>query len=108
MGIREDFNVLKDWMSHKKMESNASSKIIQRQLKKEKKEEEYFNFKREAFDKIDEMLIKEDNSMVVLRPWRGKEQLFYYLSEDEDFKRYYKGRITAGGELEVSVKTLGD
>lgn len=106
MSVSGSFKELSEWMGYKKRETTKRSKIIRRQMKRENEQVAYFNFKKVAFKKIDEILYTGENSVVYLRPKEGKERLFVALTEDEDFRKYYKGRITSGGELEVSMRQL--
>lgn len=106
MGIRGSLQELRDFLGYKQKESSLRTRMIKRSLKKENIQVEYYNFKKVVFQQIDDILYEGDNSKVVLKPHEGKERYFNLLIQDEEFLRFYIGRITAGGELEVSIKKL--
>lgn len=106
MSLKNSLKELKEYFAYRRREMTVRSKLLRKHLKKESERVEYYNFKKVIFQKIDELLYSGEFSKVVLKPLEGKEHLFPLLLEDEDFNRFYNGRLTVGGELEVSAKKI--
>jgi hypothetical protein len=106
MSFKHNVNELKEFLNYKRKESTLRARMIKKNLKKENREAEYYNFKKVVFQQIDEMLYSGEYSKLVLKPLKDKEYNFELLVKDEDFIRYYDGRLTAGGELEVGIKRI--
>lgn len=106
MSMKRNYNEMKEFLGYKRKESSLRARMIKKNLKKQDIEKEYYNFKKVVFQQIDEMLYSGEYSKLVLKPLEDKESLFEMLIKDEDFNRYYNGRLTAGGELEVNIKRI--
>lgn len=106
MGLKDSMAELKDFFNYKRKESLVRTKLVKKSLKNQRERTVYVNFRRVMFEKIDEELYKNGYSKIVLKPVKGKADLFDLLVQDEEFQRYYEGRLDVAGNLEVTVRTL--
>ena len=106
MGFKASMLELRDFFNYKRKETMVRSRLVKRSIRKQSAQKVYVNFKRVLFDEIDSSFYKNGYSKIVIKPKKGREDLFDLLLEDEDFKLYYEGRLDVAGNLEVSYRSL--
>lgn len=106
MGFKASMLELRDFFNYKRKETTVRARLVKRSIRKQSEQKVYVNFKRVLFEEIDASFYKNGYSKIVIKPKKGREDLFDMLIDDEDFKVYYEGRLDIAGNLEVSPRLL--
>ena len=106
MGFKASMVELRDFFNYKRKETTVRARLVKRSIRKQSEQQVYVNFKRVLFEEIESSFYKNGYSRIVIKPKKGREDLYDLLLEDEDFNLYYEGRLDAAGNLEVSHRLL--
>src|SRR5699024_8089832 len=109
MGIRDNFRKIREFQKKKNLEVKMNREVVRQSIVETNFYKEYSSFVVGLRGKLNDLLVKEENTEVVFRPV-GTDNAKYFERAmiDKEFTTIYHIRRTAGGEYAFKQKSLTD